>query len=89
MKPLSSLLPKIQRVKKVKGQEALFKPDFSLLNRQLCPKCLRKLYLTRNAKLFYCRRKLCGFAIPSTTYNEIISGKRLQDYKDHVKMMGR
>ena len=94
MKPLSSLLPKIQRVKKVKDRQPTLYPlpfDWELLKFPKCPhpSCMKALYWNKSLTIIRCKSKLHKFVLTKKSYEEIVSGKRLQDYKDHVKMMGR
>lgn len=93
MDSIKNLLPKIQRVKKVKPdvQPALFMnpPQWNLLKVNECPFCAACLYWNRPRTIIRCKSKLHKFVLTAKSYEEIVSGKRLQDYKDHVKMMGR
>lgn len=42
---------------RVFNAKTLFPPNFELLQKNLCPICGRKLYLTRNKKIAYCKSK--------------------------------
>jgi rRNA maturation endonuclease Nob1 len=42
---------------KVYNPKTLFPPSFENLQKNLCPICGRKLYLTRNKKMAYCKSK--------------------------------
>lgn len=42
---------------KVHNPITLFPPNFELLQKNLCPVCGRKLYITRNKKMAYCKSK--------------------------------
>jgi len=43
---------------KIYYPQTLFPPNFENLQKNLCPICGRKLYLTANRKLFYCKSKM-------------------------------
>ncbi len=54
---------------RVFNPKTLFPPDFSSLQKNKCPICGRKLYITANKKMAYCKSKVNdGFTI---------SGRRL------------
>ena len=43
---------------KIHNPKTLFPPNFESLQKNLCPVCGRKLYITRNKKIAYCKSKL-------------------------------
>ncbi len=62
---------------KVFNAKTLFPPNFDNLQKNICPICGRKLYLTKNKKMAYCKSKVKdGF---------IISGKRLLELGGSIK----
>lgn len=53
---------------RVHNPKTLFPPNFELLQKNLCPLCSRKLYITRNKKIAYCKSKQKdGFIIKGRT----------------------
>lgn len=53
---------------KVYNPRTLFPPNFENLQKNKCPICGRKLYLTRNKKTAYCKSKVKdGFVIKGQT----------------------
>lgn len=94
MQKISNLLPKIQRVKKVKDrQPALFETklwwDWRLVNKNQCPKCALSLYWNRPRTIIRCKSRLHSFVLTAKAYQEIVSGKRLEEWKENDKMNRR
>jgi len=69
-----------------KGQLSLLPPDFSLLKTEHCPKCTAKLYWMRLNQGIRCKKKGCGFGLSLGAFNDIVSGKRLNDYKEQRRI---
>lgn len=82
MKPLSFSHLSIKKVKRPKGQESLFPIDFHYVINDICPKSLTKLYWNLKKTAIMCRKKGCNFFLPAKSYYDIISGKRLEQWKE-------
>lgn len=52
-----------------------------LIDGNCCPICYKKLYWNRARTIIRCKSKLHSFVLPRKTYDDIVSGKRLADYK--------
>lgn len=65
------------------------KLEWGAVLNNLCPVCVRKLYWNRARTIIRCKSKLHSFVLPKKTYDDIVSGKRLQEYKLFTKEMGR
>ena len=81
---------KIEKPKPRKGQQTLgiVKPDYNLLRleKPRCPFHFNRVYWIRNGTLLNCKKA----GIKSHVFTlDVISGKRLLEFRDHVKMMGR
>lgn len=53
----------------------------------MCPKCYKKLYWNRPRTIIRCKSKLHSFVLTAKAYEEIVSGKRLEAYKQHRKKL--
>lgn len=53
-----------------------------------CPKigCPRKLYWNRAQTIIRCKSKLHSFVLTKKAYEDIVSGKRLNDYKEQRRI---
>jgi hypothetical protein len=56
------------------------------LKENKCPVDGRRVYWKRDNSLIYCKKKDCTFRLPKNTYEDIVSGKRLNDYKEQRKV---
>lgn len=91
--PLDFSHLKITKPKKhTKRMQAVLLPAletivWDALKHDECPVCGRRAYWNREKTLIYCKSKEHKFALPRQKYNDIISGKTLEDYKQFQKSL--